>query len=310
MAVIVGAYKLKVLLVGDYAKTNIIRDFAFGSFNKDYKLTIGCDIFTSHVIANNEQDYISLAIWDISNQDRFRFFRSNFYRGAAGAIIVYDITRLSTFQDLIKWAKEIVNISGRIPIVIFGIKGYLDESRVVDRDTAEQFTDSLNNITPCQYFEDVDYLSFERCLSYLTSEMHLNQANVRLDPADIVHVPFKKVKNAQKLSLQEVLDNLKVTIVDNEALIFKSDHYFRVNLNNGKVHVHAIDDDKKCANICLIAGFDGWTNTNLNSFKVGLIAKISSIVWNDLPSEIYPQILDFLQFGKAGPNLFPKNKVY
>ena len=304
-----GSYKLKVVLTGEPEKTNIVREFAFGYFQTNYKLTIGCDIFTSHIIANNEQDYISLSIWDVSSQERFKYFRKTFYRGAAGAIIVYDSARYSTFKEVINWAREILKVAGNIPIVIFGnVRGEL--SRMISREEAEQLTNHMNNLTSCQYFENSDYKGFERALSYLTSEMHLNQTKVRLDPSKIVHVPFRKVENAKKISLQEILDNLNVTIINDEALIFKYDHYFRVKLETGEVFIHSIDNEEKCANICLVAGFDGWTNTSLNQFKVGLIAKISAIVWDDLPRPLYPQISDFLLHGKGGPNLFPKDKIH
>ena len=73
-----------MLLLGDAAvgKTSMIKQYIKGSFAKDYKMTIGTDIFTKDVIT--DEHTITLSIWDIAGQERFKFFRQSFYRGASG----------------------------------------------------------------------------------------------------------------------------------------------------------------------------------------------------------------------------------
>ncbi|MHA1784232.1 MAG: Rab family GTPase [Candidatus Helarchaeota archaeon] len=147
-----GTYKLKMLLLGDAAvgKTSLIKQFIKGSFQKDYKMTIGCDIFTKDVTVNNGQDLVTLSIWDIAGQERFKFFRSSFYRGSAGAMVIFDLTRYPTFNpNLVTWLKELWSFTGRIPIVVIGNKSDLVNMRAVRPADAKQFTDQV----PCPYIE-------------------------------------------------------------------------------------------------------------------------------------------------------------
>ncbi|NVM00706.1 MAG: GTP-binding protein [Candidatus Helarchaeota archaeon] len=147
-----GTYKLKMLLIGDAAvgKTSLIKKFIKGAFQKDYKMTIGCDIFTKDVELNDGQDLVTLSIWDIAGQDRFKFFRSSFYRGSAGAMVIFDLTRYTTFNpNVVNWLKELWSFTGRIPIVILGNKVDLINMRAVRASDAKAFADQV----PCDYIE-------------------------------------------------------------------------------------------------------------------------------------------------------------
>ncbi|MHA1385048.1 MAG: GTP-binding protein [Candidatus Helarchaeota archaeon] len=147
-----GTYKLKMLLIGDAAvgKTSLIKKFIKGSFQKDYKMTIGCDIFTKDVSLNDGQDLVTLSIWDIAGQDRFKFFRSSFYRGSAGAMVVFDLTRYTTFNpNVVNWLKELWSFTGRIPIILLGNKVDLVNMRSVRASDAKAFSDQV----PCPYIE-------------------------------------------------------------------------------------------------------------------------------------------------------------
>ena len=145
-----GSFKLKALLLGDAAvgKTSLIKQFIKGSFAKDYKMTIGTDIFTKDVVT--DEHTITLSIWDIAGQERFKFFRQSFYRGSSGAMVVFDLTRYPTFNpNVVNWLKELWGFTGRIPIILIGNKVDLADLRNVRKADVEGFAGKI----PCKYIE-------------------------------------------------------------------------------------------------------------------------------------------------------------
>ncbi|MBD3228308.1 MAG: GTP-binding protein [Candidatus Lokiarchaeota archaeon] len=149
-----ATYKLKMLLLGAAAvgKTSLIQNFIKGKFQKEYKMTIGTDIFTKDVVVNIEGEEIpvTLSIWDIAGQERFSFFRTSFYKGASGAMMCFDLTRYETFNPgIVNWLKELWGFTGKIPIVIIGNKNDLQKYRAVRDNDAEKFAKKI----PCKYIE-------------------------------------------------------------------------------------------------------------------------------------------------------------
>ncbi len=109
------SYKLKVLLCGSNGeKTKLINRFVQSKFQNDYKMTVGVDIFTKDVEIKNEK--CTLSIWDIGTQDRFSYIRSTFYRGASCAIIIFDLSQDTSWDEIQAWYDEIRNNVGEIPV--------------------------------------------------------------------------------------------------------------------------------------------------------------------------------------------------
>ncbi len=110
------SYKLKVLLCGPpkAQKSRLVNRFVQSKFSSDYKLTVGVDILTKDVEVNNEK--LTLSIWDIGSQERFSFIRSTFYKGASAAMIVFDLSRETTWNEIKEWYDEIRSFAGEIPI--------------------------------------------------------------------------------------------------------------------------------------------------------------------------------------------------
>ena len=90
----------------------------------------------------------TLSIWDIGGQQRFEFIRSTFYKGAAGTLLVFDLTREQTYTEIRKWLTEIRQFAGDIPFVLIGNKADLmeDVGVVIDRDEARSFAESEGSI--------------------------------------------------------------------------------------------------------------------------------------------------------------------
>lgn len=90
-------FQLKLVLVGDsgVGKSNIISKFTKNEFNLESKTTIGVEFATKTVLVEGKS--IKVQIWDTAGQERYRSMASAYYRGAVGALLVYDITRASSF---------------------------------------------------------------------------------------------------------------------------------------------------------------------------------------------------------------------
>jgi small GTP-binding protein len=138
-----SSFKLKILLTGAAAsgKKELINRFIKNRFQQNYKLTVGVDILTKDV-EFKPNEIATLSIWDIGEQQRFEFIRSTFYKGAAGAMLVFDLTREQTYFESKKWLAEIRQYTHqKIPFVFIGNKlELLDEvGERVNRAEARRF---------------------------------------------------------------------------------------------------------------------------------------------------------------------------
>ncbi|KAK9993132.1 hypothetical protein SO802_022835 [Lithocarpus litseifolius] len=100
-------YLLKIVLIGDSAvgKSNLLSRFARNEFDTNSKATIGVEFQTQAVEIDGKE--VKAQIWDTAGQERFRAVTSAYYRGAVGALIVYDITRTTTFDSVKRWLDEL-----------------------------------------------------------------------------------------------------------------------------------------------------------------------------------------------------------
>lgn len=100
-------YLFKVVLIGDSAvgKSNLLARFARDEFYPNSKSTIGVEFQTQKMDINGKE--IKAQIWDTAGQERFRAVTSAYYRGAVGALLVYDISRRQTFESVGRWLNEL-----------------------------------------------------------------------------------------------------------------------------------------------------------------------------------------------------------
>ncbi|MHA1110280.1 MAG: Rab family GTPase [Promethearchaeota archaeon] len=144
-----SSYKLKVLLCGPagVGKTSLIMRFIKSKFQTDYKLTVGVDILTKDVELEND-NICTLSIWDIGGQERFSFIRSTFYKGAAGALLIFDLSRAATWDEIKNWRAEVKQFAGDVPFVLIGNKLDLlaDVGEVIDRDEARAYAESQGSV--------------------------------------------------------------------------------------------------------------------------------------------------------------------
>lgn len=100
-------YLFKIVLIGDSAvgKSNLLWRFARNEFDQNSKATIGVEFQTQVVDIDGKE--VKAQIWDTAGQERFRAVTSAYYRGAVGALVVYDISRRTTFDSVKRWLDEL-----------------------------------------------------------------------------------------------------------------------------------------------------------------------------------------------------------
>ncbi|KAI8373558.1 GTP-binding protein [Choanephora cucurbitarum] len=134
-------YLFKIVIIGDSSvgKSNLLSRFTNDEFNLESKSTIGVEFATKNIQIGEHT--IKAQIWDTSGQERYRAITGAYYRGAVGALLVYDITRQSSFQNIDHWLKELRDHSDEnISLMLVGNKLDLaDTSRAVSTEEATQY---------------------------------------------------------------------------------------------------------------------------------------------------------------------------
>mmetsp|Transcript_2059 Transcript_2059/g.3634 ORF Transcript_2059/g.3634 Transcript_2059/m.3634 type:complete len:201 (-) Transcript_2059:177-779(-) len=135
-------YLFKVVLIGDsgVGKSNLLSRFTRNEFNLESKSTIGVEFATRGIPVDGKM--IKSQIWDTAGQERFRAVTKNYYRGAAGALLVYDITRRETFNHLTSWLSDARTMTNPSTIImLIGNKSDLDFQRDISYEEASKFAE-------------------------------------------------------------------------------------------------------------------------------------------------------------------------
>lgn len=134
------AYLFKYIIIGDtgVGKSCLLLQFTDKRFQPVHDLTIGVE-FGARMI-NIAKKQIKLQIWDTAGQEAFRSITRSYYRGAAGALLVYDITRRDTFDHLTTWLEDARQHSNsNMVIMLIGNKSDLEGRREVKKEEGEAF---------------------------------------------------------------------------------------------------------------------------------------------------------------------------
>jgi len=145
---------LKVIILGDsgVGKTSLMNQYVNKKFNAQYKATIGADFLTKEVTVDDR--LVTMQIWDTAGQERFQSLGVAFYRGADSCVLVFDVTKPKTFDNLDSWKDEFLIQAGprdpdNFPFVVLG--NQIDkDGRVVAQKRALAWCQAKGNIP---YFE-------------------------------------------------------------------------------------------------------------------------------------------------------------
>jgi len=130
-------HTFKVLILGDpsVGKSCFLIRYTEDTFQDVYLSTIGMDCKYKKVDLENGES-IRLQLWDTAGQDRFRSITRNLYKGAAGIMLIYDVTNRKTFESIKNWVESIrAEVSNKVVIVLVGNK--IDKKEQIDVKTEE-----------------------------------------------------------------------------------------------------------------------------------------------------------------------------
>ena len=134
----------KIIIVGDLSsgKTNIVTQYISHKFVQDSQPTIGVEMFNKDFQIN--EDKVSAQIWDTAGQEKYNALTSSYYKGAKGAIVVYDITQESTFLKVEQFVKDLKEKSDKnVYMILVGNKIDLEENRKVSKEEGKILADKL-----------------------------------------------------------------------------------------------------------------------------------------------------------------------
>ncbi|CAG2167063.1 unnamed protein product [Oppiella nova] len=137
-------YSFKLLLIGDsgVGKSCLMLRFADGVYDKSINYTIGLDFKSRTIVLDGKR--IKLQIWDTAGVERFHTISSSCYRGAHGIIVVYDVTNLESFKNVMKWLREIDRYAcDDVNKILVGNKCHLTTQKVVEYATANELAENL-----------------------------------------------------------------------------------------------------------------------------------------------------------------------
>ncbi|KAK8717835.1 hypothetical protein V6N13_045088 [Hibiscus sabdariffa] len=134
------SYLFKYIIIGDtgVGKSCLLLQFTDRRFQPVHDLTIGVEFGARMIDIDNKS--IKLQIWDTAGQESFRSITRSYYRGAAGALLVYDITRRETFNHLAGWLEDArQHANANMTVMLIGNKCDLSHRRAVSSEEGEQF---------------------------------------------------------------------------------------------------------------------------------------------------------------------------
>ncbi len=142
-------FVFKVIVIGDPAvgKTSLIKRFSEHKFETEYKPTLGANILIKEVEIGNIQ--IKLLLYDIAGQMKWSEVRQLYYKGAQGALMVYDVTRPTTFNSISRWHEELLKNASSVPKILLANKVDLKDKRKIDSNQGADLASEMN----CPFFE-------------------------------------------------------------------------------------------------------------------------------------------------------------
>jgi len=143
-------YILKIAILGDTAvgKTSLVNRFVDNSFKENYAATMGVNIMTKIVEVREPPMKVRLVLWDIAGQETYRATQKYYYEGCNGALLIYDITRYSSFDNIkTKWLRDYRKfVKNNQSYILIGNKVDLMDASEIDKAEAEKLINEINAV--------------------------------------------------------------------------------------------------------------------------------------------------------------------
>ncbi|KAL0218585.1 hypothetical protein P9112_004238 [Eukaryota sp. TZLM1-RC] len=186
-------YLFKIVLIGDSGsgKSCLLSRFTRDEFIKESKSTIGVEFATRSLVLDGIT--IKAQVWDTAGQERYKAITSAYYRGAVGALLVYDITKRNSFENVTQWLDELrSHADPGITVMLVGNKCDLTFARTVTAEEAADYarrndlsfleTSALDGTNVDQAFQDV--------LSHIyrkdSQNMLYDSSNCKVDEGEVL----------------------------------------------------------------------------------------------------------------------------
>ncbi|XP_071720282.1 ras-related protein RABA5a-like [Rutidosis leptorrhynchoides] len=192
-------YLFKIVLLGDsgVGKSNLLARFARNEFYSNSKSTIGVEFQTQKMEVNGKE--VKAQIWDTAGQERFRAVTSAYYRGAVGALVVYDVSRRQTFDSVGRWLSELhTHCDMNVITILVGNKTDLKDAREVSTSDGKSLAESQS-----LFFME-------------TSALDSSNVNAAFQTIvkEIYNVLSKKVIQSQELKKDPSIGSKKSVVLD------------------------------------------------------------------------------------------------
>ena len=134
-------YLLKLVIMGESSvgKSNYICRFVDGKFNPVHVSTVGFDFKSRIFEMSNPKKKVKFQIWDTAGQEKYMSINKNLFQRVQGIILMYDISNLNSFKNLVKWMDGIKENSKDVPVILIGNKCDLEGERQVQTEEGENF---------------------------------------------------------------------------------------------------------------------------------------------------------------------------
>lgn len=150
------SYVVKTIVLGEggIGKTSLIRSFMNETLSKDYKMTIGVDLFSKTVEYNKDQT-VTFSVNDVAGQKRFAELKNLFIRGTQMSLLVFDLTRKDTLINLVNnWIAPLMELCPDTINILIGNKTDLEDLRVITQKEGIETLKKLRKNWPKAKFLD------------------------------------------------------------------------------------------------------------------------------------------------------------
>ena len=176
-------WALKLTVLGDPAvgKTSLINKYITDSFSESYAPTLGVNILTKDISFKDNNSEIRLLLWDLAGQEKYELTRKMFFQGSVGSLLVYDITRYSTFERISsKWLNDFKEYGRHDGVyILIGNKLDLVESHKVSSEEGLKLSQKINAVdfieTSAKYGENVER-AFEKLVNHVINQKSENNS--------------------------------------------------------------------------------------------------------------------------------------
>ena len=198
-------YSIKFIIVGDSSvgKSNILLRFSRNIFDPGHQATLGIEFANKHVLYNNI-DYL-VQVWDTAGQENFRSVTRAYYKAAAVAMVVYDITNEESFEHIKQWIKDCKDLAPKsVQLVLIGNKIDLEDKRTIIEQRGIELAKENNML-----FFETSALNGNGVENAFNKTIEVIDQKIRsgfYDPDNLNSQGIRKLKNGQEINGERKID--------------------------------------------------------------------------------------------------------